>query len=70
MTTNTAEYMRKYRAEHPGYVANNRAQGLARGRALEVLATRHRDEFNQVWDAELERIEAERLSGTAKNGAA
>ena len=68
MTANTAEYMRRYRAEHPDYVASNRARGLARNRALEVLALSHADEFNRTWDAELERVEAERLTGAAKGG--
>jgi hypothetical protein len=58
MTSNTAEYMRRYRADHPDYVKRGRAQHKARSRALEMLAQRHPDEFNQLRDAELNRIEA------------
>jgi len=59
MTSNTAEYMRKYRAEHPSYAERLRAQSRARNRALEVLARRHPEEFNRLRDAELERTEAQ-----------
>jgi len=67
MTSNTAEYMRRYRAEHPGYTERGRVKARARGRALEALALRYPEEFNRLWDAELERIEAQgrRLNGNA-----